>query len=212
MTTRDDSKGEEPPCCKLGRAIERYDLGGLDEELTERWRGAGGERSGVRDLADRVNVAILSRALDDAGVTPLDGDTEHLYHRLTDDGVGSGTRTELRSRLESKGVDLDAVESRFVSHQTVHTHLTECLGVSRADDDRSPAERRSDELDRIRALQSRTEAVTVDSLDRLDRKGDIDLPSFDVLVDVAILCERCGRRTELGDILERGACRCETGN
>jgi hypothetical protein len=56
VTTRDDSKGEEPPCCKLGRAIERYGLGGLDEELTQRWRGAGGERSGVRDLADRVNV------------------------------------------------------------------------------------------------------------------------------------------------------------
>lgn len=84
--------------------------------------------------------------------------------------------------------------------------------MSRADDDRSHAKRRSDELDRIRALQSRTEAVTIDSLERLDRKDDIDLPSFDVLVDVAILCERCGRRTGLGDILERGACRCETEN
>jgi len=144
----------------LGRAIERFDLRDLDDEFVARWRGEGTDRTGVRDLAEHANVTILDAALEREGVRPLGDDVEHLYEQLTDDGVGSGSRTAVRNRLTTEGVAIEEVESRFVSHQTVHSHLRECLGVERASEERTPAERRADERDRIRTLQGRTEAVT----------------------------------------------------
>jgi hypothetical protein len=194
----------------LGRAIERFDLRDLDDEFVARWRGEGTDRTGVRDLAEHANVTILDAALEREGVRPLGDDVEHLYEQLTDDGVGSGSRTAVRNRLTTEGVAIEEVESRFVSHQTVHSHLRECLGVERASEERTPAERRADERDRIRTLQGRTEAVTVDALERLDRNGDLNAPAFDVLVDIAVLCRECGRRSELADILDAGGCQCRT--
>jgi len=199
-------------CCKLGRAIDRYDLAGLDEELPARWRGDGYEQTSLRSLADRVNEAILDAALAEAEVDRIDDDATHLYQRLTDDSTSRGTRTQLRNQLETEGVDLDTVESSFVSHQTVHSHLTDCLDVSHRDDDRTPAERRRDERQRIRSLQSRTEAVTTDALDRLDRRDDVDLAEFEIMVDVSVLCRECGRQTELARLVDEGGCQCQSGN
>lgn len=209
MTDSDHTHWDEPPCCKLGRAIARDDLQWIDEEFPVAWRGEAGERTSLRDLADRANTAMLAAALDRAGVDPLDGDPGNLYRRLTDESISAGERTELRNRLSSAGVDVDALESRFVSHQTVHSHLTDCLDVSQGDDERSASERRAAERRRIRSLQSRTEAVTVDALQRLDRHEDIALPEFDVLVDIAVLCRACDRRTEIGEIIASGGCECQ---
>lgn len=202
----------ETSCCKIGRAVTRHDLHELDGELPARWRGDDRERAGLRQLADLVNTAILRSTLERADVRPLDGDVEHLYDRLTDESVDRGARAELRRRLETERVDLDAVESQFVSHQTVHTHLTECIGVSHREDDRTAAERRDDERRRLRSLRSRAEAVATDSLERLEQRGDLELPEFDVLVDVTVRCDECGHRRTFSDLLANGGCRCQIGD
>jgi len=200
-----DSSGDEPSaCCKVGRTAASYGLDGLDEELSAEW---GGEDSvGVRDLATRVNRRVLASAMREAGVSPLDGEPENLLRLLTDEDVPGSRRLDSRRRLEREGVDVDAVLEDTVSHQTVYNHLRECLGVSKgADEDR--LERRGSTLF---ALQNRTETVTRETLASLRDGGELEIDGFDVIVDVRVVCESCGRSRELAAILEDRGCECMT--
>jgi len=198
-----DSSGEEPSaCCKVGRTAASYGLDGLDEELSAEW---GGEESvGVRELATRVNRRVLAAAMREAGVSPLDGEPANLLRLLTDDDVPGSRRLDTRRRLEREGVDVDAVLEDTVSHQTVYNHLRDCLGVSKeSDEDR--LERRGSTLF---ALQNRTETVTRETLTSLRDGGELEIDGFDVIVDVRVVCESCGRSRELGALLEDRGCEC----
>ena len=199
----DDGSGA---CCKVGQTAARYGLDGLDEELVGRWRGGGdGDSVGVRDLASRVNRRVLAEAMREAGLDPLDGEPENLLRLLTED-VPASRRLDTRRRLERQDVDVDAVLSDTVSHQTVYNHLRGCLGVSKgSDDDR--LERRGSTL---YALQNRTETVTRETLTSLRDGGELDLDEFDVIVDVRVVCESCGRSRELATLLEERGCDCRT--
>lgn len=195
--------------CKVGRGIEAFELSGLDDELARRWQGDGRDRQSLRELATYFNRELLRAAMDGAGSTPLDGEVANVYRLLTDDDVSSGVRTQTRRRLADAGVPVEDVESQFVSHQTIHTHLTDCLGVSRDEEVADPAERRRADRDRIRALQTRTEVVTADTLERLRDADAVDLAEFDVLVDVTVLCGSCGAQYDVADLLDAGGCDCQ---
>ena len=190
----------------MGRTAARYDLEGLDEELTARWRGADdGDSVGVRDLASWVNRRVLATAMREAGLDPLDGEPENLLRLLTED-VPASRRIDTRRRLERQDVDVDAALSDMVSHQTVYNHLRGCLGVSKgSDDDR--LERRGSTL---YALQNRTETVTRETLTSLRDGGELALDEFAVIVDVRVVCESCGRARELAALLEERGCDCRT--
>jgi hypothetical protein len=198
-----DSGSSEPTaCCKVARTAEKYGFDRLDGELSERWSGRDGV--GVRELAATVNRRVLAAAMREAGLSPLDGETENLLRLLTDGDVPESRRLDTRRRLEREGVDVDEVLSDTVSHQTVYNHLGDCLGVSKeVDDDR--LERRGSTL---YALKNRTEAVTRETLASLRDGGELDLDEFDVIVDVRVVCESCGRASELASILEGGGCSC----
>lgn len=193
--------GEQVCDCKVGRVLARR---GLDrhEEMAGRWRA--GEVS-LRALARELNVAVLRAAAREAGVATLEGEVENLYRLLTDDDVTSGTRVQARRRLESEGLDVDAVRSEFVSHQTVYNHLTDCLGVERETDDRDPVTAAED---RIRPMQTRMEAIATDVVEGLDDDGAVTVGDFDVYVDVSVACNDCGTRSELGEFLRDGGCDC----
>jgi len=91
-----------------------------------------------------------------------------------------------------------------VSHQTVYNHLRDCLGVSKeSDEDR--LERRGSTLF---ALQNRTETVTRETLTSLRDGGELEIDGFDVIVDVRVVCESCGRSRELGALIEDRGCEC----
>jgi hypothetical protein len=96
-------------------------------------------------------------------------------------------------------VDVSTVESDFVSHQTVHTHLRDCLGVERSkgEDDPEDTARR-----RVRSLQNRMEAVTQDALTRLDSED------HEVVVDVTVRCRSCGARYGFGQFVDQSGCDC----
>lgn len=200
----DASDEEPPPCCKVGRTARTYGLDELDEELSTRWGGDGSV--GVRELATSVNRRVLASAMRDAGLSPLDGEPENLLRLLTDEDVPESRRLDARRRLERDGLDVGTVLSDTVSHQTVYNHLRGCLGVSKeSDDDR--LERRGSTL---YALQNRTETVTRETLTSLRDGGELDLDGFDVIVDVRVVCESCGRSRELATLLEEGGCDCRT--
>ncbi|WP_254538886.1 rod-determining factor RdfA [Halomarina litorea] len=202
------AEGREP-CCKLGRGIEQYDLGALDDQLAARWRGDGVEKHSLRDLAEYVNRQMLERALALAGVRPVDGEVANLYRLLVDDDVSEGRRREAERRLEREGIDVAAVRGAFVSHQSVYTHLRDCRGVTYEEtvDDTARVERRASALF---ALQNRAETVTAETLEQLRSADLIALDEFDVLVDVRVACDGCGRYHEVDDLLERRGCDCQT--
>jgi hypothetical protein len=203
------STGASEPCCKLGRGIERFDLESLDERLCRRWRGDGVEQQGLRDLAEYANQEMLRRALGEAGVRPVDGEVENLYRLLVDADVSEGRRREAERRLERQGIDAQRVREAFVSHQSVYNHLRGCLDVSyeeRVED----AERLARRASALFALQNRAETVTAETLERLSGADLLALDDFDVLVDVRVACDHCGRYHEVDDLFENGGCECRT--
>jgi hypothetical protein len=202
----DDMAGSPTINSKVGRVIEEYGLEGRGEWLETHWTGDGVERRSLRDLADAFNRRLLEVAMQEAGMEPLEHDVESAYELLTDEDASSGTRVDLRNRLEWKGVDVEALESDFVSHQAIHTYLTKVRGVER---EKSGTEPREKGLQTIEGLQGRTRAVARDTLDRLVKSSGLDLAAFDVLVDVRVLCEDCGTQYQVAELLEQGGCDCQ---
>lgn len=195
------------PCCKVGAVAEAYELGNLDATLRERWTAAE-DRSGVRELADHVNTRLVRSTLHARHEGSLSGEAENYYRLLTDDDVSRGMRAEARGRLRDRGVDVGALEDRFVSHQTVYRHLTDCLGLDRESAPNDPETAVRDAVGTIRALQRRTEVVATSTLERLERADHVDVGELDVLVDVVVSCRVCGERFPLSESLAGRSCDC----
>lgn len=189
---------------KVGRVIAERELPGAAEWLESAWTGDGRERMSLRDLAEAFNRRVLGAAMRAAGMDPLPGEVESAYETLTDDETSSGARVELRNRLEWEGVDVDAVEEDFVTHQAIHTYLTKYRGVAREPAATDP-QKEAETIDRLRG---RTKAVTTGSIERLVGREELDIGAFDVLVDVRVVCNDCGTQYQVGELLERGGCDC----
>jgi hypothetical protein len=121
--------------------------------------------------------------------------------------VTSGDRTETRRELAQAGVDIETIDEQFVSHQTIHSHLTECLDGSLSEP--TPAARLDDAATTLGQLQSRTEAVTADTIARLADHDALDIDTPDVVVSVQVACTSCNRQYSVRRLLDRGRCHCE---
>jgi len=195
------------PSSKVARLISEYDLDGLGEELETRWTGDGVERTSLRDLADYFNERLLERALIDAGMAALDSDVSTTYRNLTDDDVSTGVRTDARNRLESNGVDVDGLESDFVSYQAIRSYLTEYRDAEyRRLSDEEKVEK---DLQSIQRLMTRTLSVTEERIEKLRQTGRIDADEFEVLLDVQVLCGSCGEQYSISEFLEGRGCDCQ---
>ncbi|WP_336328117.1 rod-determining factor RdfA [Halovenus sp. HT40] len=193
----------EISCCKVGRVAEVVGID-VDRELADRWTGE--DRQSTRELADWFNRKLLAAELTAAGIPTKDGEVDNYYRLLTDDAVSSGDRIETRRELEQRGVSVDTLDERFVSHQTIHTHLTECLEASLSEPTLS--ERIDDAETTLGQLQSRTEAVTDDTITRLASHDALDIGSIDVLVSVQVACRECNHQYSVRELLDRGGCHC----
>ena len=195
------------PSSKVARLLSEYGLEGLGEELEDRWTGDGVERTSLRDLADYFNKRLLERALIDAGMSALDSDVSTTYRDLTDDDVSTGVRTDTRTRLESNGIDVDGLESDFVSYQAIRSYLTEYRGAEyRRLSDEEKVEK---DIESIQRLMTRTLSVTEERIEKLTRTGRIDADGFEVLLDVQVLCESCGRQYSVSEFLDERGCDCQ---
>jgi hypothetical protein len=195
------------PSSKVARLIAEYDLDGVGDELEVRWTGDGVERTSLRDLADYFNERILERALIDAGMAALDSDVATTYRNLTDDDVSTGVRTDARTRLESNGVDVDRLESDFVSYQAIRSYLTEYRDAEyRRLSDEEKVEK---DLQSIQRLMTRTLSVTEERIEKLTQTGRIDAGEFEVLLDVQVLCGSCGEQYSVSEFLDGRGCDCQ---
>lgn len=190
--------------CKVGRLIAAYDFASMDDELAAAWTRDDGDDSSVRELTECFNRRLLRAELTEAGVEFLDDEVATIYDHLVGEGVDVGQQTQLRNRLEREKLDVETIESRFVSHQTVYRHLRDCL---EQDKDRSPSV--ESELDRIHRLQNRSEAVLEDTVGRLDDADLVAMGEVDVLVNYRVMCEACNTLHDFTEFVEEGGCDCQ---
>lgn len=203
-----NTRSEQPCECKVGRVSKKYGLEEMNSVLATRWRGENGESHSLRELETVFNRAVLRAALQQANVELLEGELENTYRLLVDDEVSSGSQTQARNRLERNGVDVETVLEDFVSHQSIHTHLRECLDAEKGYEKKDPIE---SARNTIFAMENRTEKLVENHVSRLGERPDepFEIDGFDVFVDVTVACHSCGRHYDIGDLLESGGCNCQ---
>lgn len=190
---------------KVARVIREYDLDGMGATLEAAWTGEAGERTSLRDLADEFNEAVLEAVLRDAGVSLLNVDVSSTYEALHGESGSSATRA--RRRLEREDIDVDELTGDFVTHQAVHTYLTQEREATLPAADDEMADRK---VETIEKLQGRVSAVAESAISSLANKGELDRGDYDVLVDVRAVCPNCGADTPVVELLRRGGCDCTT--
>jgi hypothetical protein len=188
---------------KVARIIEKYDLSGTGAELEAAWIGESGERTSLRDLADEFNETVLRSVLEANGVSPLNFEVTGTYEALRHGSASDETRA--RRRLEREGVDVDELTGDFVTHQSVHTYLTDERDASLPDQDENAVERRTETIEK---LEGRTAVVTEASINSTLSDEELDRVDYDVIVDVQVVCSACGSTYDAGELLRQGGCRC----
>lgn len=197
---------------KIERIIAKYGLEGIGDELERGWTGEQGSRRSLRDLAEVLNRRILDTAVESGDDGHIAADVDSLYRTLTADDVDTTTRAQVEATLDRLGVDVNEVRQDFVSHQAIHTYLTDVRSVeysSSAGDDENPIERRSAVIQKLR---SRLESVTEQSVADLREAGHLSIGSFDVITTVRVHCTDCGTTFEAGELFDGRACNCRSGD
>lgn len=204
----DGDERNSGPRLKVARLIEEYGFDSVGEELESRWASEGEDGMSLRELAAYFNRQVLAAELADADLNPVSGEVENLYRLLTDDAVSPAERTRAQRRLDRDGIDVDALQERFVTYQAVRSYLKKHRNAEPATEDRP---RIDVEAEHIQRLTGRTAAVTQTKLTQLVADGTLSLGEFRVLVNVSVFCDDCNTRYDVGELVERGGCACASG-
>ncbi|MFB6197452.1 MAG: rod-determining factor RdfA [Halobacteriaceae archaeon] len=190
--------------CKVDRVRDKYDLYNLDERLLHRYEV---KDEGVRQLERWFNERVLERAMEQAGATVLDGEVQNHYRLLTSDDVMDSARRDAKRELRDMGVNVDEVESDFVSYRTVLKHLRSCLDTDTSRE-YDPDIKRA--RTRVSKITSRIESVVNGSLERLNDHGEIHIENPTVSVSAKVRCSSCNRRHDAeGFLSDGGVCPCQ---
>lgn len=193
------------PSSKVARVIRKYDLDGLGDRLEAAWIGEDGDRTSLRDLADRFNCAVLDVAIRDASGPVSETDVESAYRTLTGDDISKADTRRKRRDLDAMGVDSEAVESDFVTHQAIYNYLTDYRGAELPEQSEGVARRKAETIER---LQGRASAVTESAIESLTSTGEITDHEYDVVVNLRVICSDCGTDYPAGALLRNGGCDC----
>ena len=188
---------------KVARVIQKYDLDGMGASLEAAWTGEAGERTSLRDLADEFNEAVLEAALREESVSSVNVDVSSTYAALRGDSDSSATRS--RRRLEREGIDVDKLTGDFVTHQAIHTYLTQEREASLPAADDDMVDRKAETIEK---LQGRTSVVAESAISSLANTDKLDKDNYDVLVDVRAVCQNCGSDMAVGELIRRVGCGC----
>jgi hypothetical protein len=190
---------------KIARLIEEYDLNGIGVELEHSWTASSDDRMSLRDLAEQFNIRLVESAMADSGMKPLTGEAENVYRLLTKDEVSSGERTRVTRRLERAGIDINQLDRDLVTYQAVRSYLKRDRGAEYASDDR---DRTVVETENVQRLRGRMTTVIGGKLEQLQRADNLVLGEGRVIVEFNVLCETCGTRYDIEELLDRGGCDC----
>jgi len=206
----EDSDGSDgSPCCKVQRTASFFDTPALVSELATR-RKSG---DSFRKIAAYFNQQIVARALEDADLgqdrtlyAALTGDAiaEDVYDALRRDSTSNIKRAEVRARLSEAGIDVSTLESSFVSHVTIRSHLQDCIGVM-PDESPPPFEQI---INTTQGARSRAVNVIQSTIDRTTKNGQLQTGDLEVNVSVQLTCQDCGETFYLAELLDRRRCSC----
>ena len=196
------SDADESNETKVERLLAAYAIAWAGDELLRRWTRSE-DRDSLRDLAAWFNRELLRAAMERAGLSPVDEAVDRRYEALTGGGVSEGRRTQVASELDRAGVDVESLRSDFVSHQAVHTYLTEVRGAESPTGDVL-----GNDIETLQRLLGRTASVAESTLERNRDTDRVALGEFDVLVDVRVFCADCGADRDVVTLLSEGGCDC----
>jgi hypothetical protein len=189
---------------KVARLIDEYDLQGLGVNLEQQWT-ADEDRKSLRDLASYFNQQLLQRTLEEVNVQYLDGEIENAYRLLTGDEVSSAESTRVKRRLERDGIDVDALETDFVTYQAIRSYLKDHRGAEYTPAETDPLER---EATNVQKLRGRMATVTGGKLEQLRASDELTLGEFRTLADIRVVCEDCNTQFDVLNLLNQGGCNC----
>ncbi|WP_436348498.1 rod-determining factor RdfA [Natronorubrum sp. FCH18a] len=190
---------------KVARLVDQYDLAELGAEIETEWTKEGADRRSLRDLADYFNRELLRQILRNANVETLDGEVENFYRLLTTDSASVADRTRVRRRLEGEGIDVDQLESDFVSYQAIRTYLQKHRGVRYEATDGDPI---SQLQTAVEQLQNKLVAVTESRLERVNDGTVLEIENPRVMVGVQVACTECGRQMNITELSDGTSCDC----
>lgn len=161
---------------------------------------------GYRKLAEWLNVTLLRKEMDRAGLTTVGGAAAARYERLNEGGESA---TTVRRFLREEGLAVDEVERDFVSYGVVRTHLKECLDAERETTDSSDAAWTPGSLAHTRRFAESKVESTVRAGINADRLVIGGKP--EVSVSIEITCPSCSTTVPAETALEEGwTCNCTT--
>jgi hypothetical protein len=201
--------------CKVGRASGKYAIDNMNEKLHSRRMNQG---MSLRDLADYFNQQVLNRAIERTGadladvaygaVSPDDA-VARVYESLTSETISADREARVRTRLEQRGVDVNDIESDWVTHPTMRSHLNECLGIETS---RSSEIGREDSRDTIEWARTRCTKIVHQTVSRLISAGVVTVSDHHVSVSINISCSDCGQTYRLSELLTEQSCSCYDDN
>lgn len=197
--------GRTPPvaerCCKVERVSEAYGLAGIDTELRRR-REKGAT---LHELADYVNERLTAVTLDAAGVE-LEAEPATVRAAVDgDESVPPDRRDPIREAVAGK-LDLQRLQTDFISHETVRMHLKDHLGVSTSSGGFDSTEELRETL---LALQAQYLDSIESALGRAADRGFVTGDTFTVY-RTRVECDGCSRTYRLEDLLDKGGCDCDS--
>lgn len=199
----------ESPCCKVQRTAAVFGVTDrLDDIATRRRDG-----DSFRDITTYFNTQVVERALSATGLgegrsihAALTGDriAADVYDVLRGDSDSDIRRAEVRARLADAGVDVDELQSAFVSHVTVRSHLQDCVGVE-PDESPPPFEQT---VNTTQGARKRAANIIQSTVDRAVKNGQLQTGPLEAELSVQITCTECGSTFYLTELLEQRACSC----
>jgi len=197
--------------CKVGQNVERYELPDLDAELVHRRRE---KDASLRDLADYINQRILAAALTAAdvdvtetlyGAVSSDDVLTTLYEALAEEDTPAEQTARVRTRLSQLGVDIETVETDWVTHPTVRSHLQKCLDI---DTQRTTTLTPDGARDTIEWARTQCANVVDQTFTRLRNADIVSTGPLDVTVTIQLTCTECGKTYRPSQLLTRRECAC----
>lgn len=199
--------GETPSgdyCCKISRVGDAYDISGLDTELKRRREGTD---ETLHELVEFLNTRLTAAAMIDGGVD-TDADPATVYAALMGDSELPAKRQDsLRETLAGR-LDLERLQTDFVSHETVRKHLKNHLGI---DTSRGGFETAEELREALETHQRQYRDAVEGALQRAAREGLLSGTEFRVY-QTRVECVDCSQTLRLSELIENGGCECNSGN
>ena len=201
----------EDACCKVGRAVQQYDLGSptersedMDKYLAARWRGLDGhEEVGLRPLTEWFNKQILRETYYRHGRKVYDTKINAEYQTLVDSEGDRAERAELLVDLESDGIEGEEIVKDFVSKSSLGRHLKNCRGVEK--EQTAPDPESNWELERIGISRDKFRENLTKPLRSLENKGRlVGAEEAELTTSIVLSCPHCPTRIRFERAIEQG--------